>query len=120
MKISPALSLSLVAGSLLLGGCTEAQIAPLKGAQYRREQFVANQPTLNEKSRAAVLSGVVYVGMSAAAAEASWGPPTRINRTETRYSSREQWVYEGFTGNYIHVKNRYLYIEAGEVVAIQD
>jgi hypothetical protein len=41
----------------------------------------------------------------------SWGEPNKINRTTTKYSISEQWVY----GN-----GKYVYFEDGIVTAIQD
>lgn len=40
-----------------------------------------------------------------------WGKPEDINRTTTRYSVSEQWVYSGY---------RYIYFEDGIVTAIQE
>lgn len=40
----------------------------------------------------------------------SWGKPNRVNKTETAYGTREQWVYSNF---------KYLYFEDGYLVAIQ-
>lgn len=40
-----------------------------------------------------------------------WGKPFRVNRTTTRYGTREQWVYGG--GNY-------LYFENGVLTSIQN
>lgn len=52
------------------------------------------------------------IGMSANDLGASsWGSPASVNRTSTSYGTREQWVYGG---------NRYVYVENGRVVAIQD
>lgn len=41
----------------------------------------------------------------------SWGKPKDINKTTTKYSAHEQWVYGG---------NRYLYFDDNELTAIQN
>ena len=41
----------------------------------------------------------------------SWGKPSDINRTITKYGINEQWVYDD---------NRYLYFENGKLTSIQD
>ena len=52
------------------------------------------------------------VGMAADDLRASgWGSPSSVNRTTTSYGTREQWVYGG---------GRYVYVERGRVVAVQD
>ena len=43
--------------------------------------------------------------------QSSWGKPEDINKTITKYGTREQWVY----GN-----NNYLYFEDGILVTIQN
>ena len=62
----------------------------------------------------AISSGKVepYIGMSAHDAEykCTWGKPSDKNITETKYGTREQWVYRGYG---------YLYIEDGKVTTIQ-
>ena len=41
----------------------------------------------------------------------SWGEPNEINRTETKYGVREQWVYDN---------GKYIYLDDGIVTAIQE
>ena len=41
----------------------------------------------------------------------SWGEPNEINRTETKYGVREQWVYDD---------GRYIYLDDGIVTSIQE
>jgi len=53
----------------------------------------------------------VNIGMSAEDVRASsWGHPNRVNRTTTKYGTREQWVYDG----------GYLYFENDVLTAIQN
>lgn len=52
------------------------------------------------------------VGMDKTEVENSaWGKPDKVNKTETKYGTHEQWVY----GN-----GKYVYFENGEVVSIQE
>lgn len=55
------------------------------------------------------------IGMTEAEVEKStWGKPSDINKTTTKYGTSEQWVYK-FGDKY-----RYIYIEDGIVTAIQE
>lgn len=52
------------------------------------------------------------IGMTKAEVEAStWGKPEDINKTTTKYGTREQWCYSGY---------KYVYFEDGVVTSIQD
>lgn len=52
------------------------------------------------------------IGMTKAEVEAStWGKPEDINKTTTKYGTREQWCYDGY---------KYIYFENGVVTSIQD
>lgn len=52
------------------------------------------------------------IGMSAQKVlESTWGEPTDINKTTTKYGVHEQWVYYG---------GRYVYLEDGIVTSIQE
>lgn len=55
------------------------------------------------------------IGMSAdEVKQSTWGEPSDINKTTTKYGVREQWVYRS------SVKNKYIYFEDGLVTAIQE
>ncbi|KKC46959.1 hypothetical protein VE23_07110 [Paenibacillus sp. D9] len=43
--------------------------------------------------------------------ESTWGKPSKINKTTTKYGVHEQWVYYG---------GRYVYLEDGVVTLIQE
>ena len=45
----------------------------------------------------------VLIGMTAAQAREAWGNPSSINRTESAYGAREQWVYG--IGEYVYLRN---------------
>lgn len=52
------------------------------------------------------------IGMTAEEVENStWGKPSKINKTTTRYGVHEQWVYSS---------GRYIYLDDGIVTAIQE
>lgn len=52
------------------------------------------------------------IGMTAdEVRNSTWGEPKEINKTTTKYGVREQWVYSS---------RRYIYLEDGIVVAIQE
>jgi hypothetical protein len=44
----------------------------------------------------------------------TWGDPSDINKTTTKYGVREQWVYRSSS------KTKYIYLEDGLVTAIQE
>ena len=55
------------------------------------------------------------IGMTAdEVRQSTWGDPSDINKTTTKYGVREQWVYRS------SVKNKYIYFEDGLVTAIQE
>lgn len=65
------------------------------------------------QARAACM-GVVEIGMTEDMVREAWGYPDDRNITETQYTRREQWVYE-----VSRFERKYVYIENGEVTAIQ-
>lgn len=69
-------------------------------AQYKRKQRVDD----------AIANGQVFIGMTAAEVQQSWGNPTAINRTRTANSTSDQWVYGS---------GAYAYLTDGVVTAIQ-
>ena len=54
-----------------------------------------------------ILSGKIWIGMTTAMLKDSWGDPAQINRTVTKYSVHEQWVYSKGEGpaDYVYVEN---------------
>lgn len=55
------------------------------------------------------------IGMTAnEVRQSTWGEPSTINKTTTKYSVNEQWVYKS------SIKTRYIYFEDGFVTAIQE
>ncbi len=79
-----------------------------KGEEYNtyvKKSDSTNVPKTKEPSRP-------KIGMTASQVRASsWGSPSDINSTTTKYGTREQWVYSGY---------RYVYFENGVVTSIQD
>lgn len=58
-----------------------------------------------------MMDGSVSIGWNKQMCIESWGKPDRINKTTSKYSVSEQWVYD--SGNY-------LYFENGKLVTIQN
>lgn len=73
--------------------------------------FFTEKEAANHKKRFgskvwnAILKKDVLLGMNADACVLSIGRPDDINRTKTRYSVNEQWVYESGYYNYIYFEN---------------
>jgi hypothetical protein len=86
-----------------------ARAQKLESERAASANAVAQQPLTYRPSTQRVVSDPA-IGMSEyEASNTMWGRPQSINRTETRYGTREQWVYGG---------GRYLYLENGNVTAI--
>lgn len=73
--------------------------------------------TLNKESNNTVPKKIIEIdepsiGMTKnEVLNSTWGKPRDINKTTTRYGTREQWCYNG---------NKYIYFEDGIVISIQD
>lgn len=57
----------------------------------------------------------IFIGMTADEARASWGKPSRVNRTIYSTGVHEQWVYDYGEG-----VEAFVYVKEGRVTAIQD
>lgn len=69
----------------------------------------------SEKAQVIEVKDEPTIGMTAdEVRQSTWGEPSTINKTSTKYSVSEQWVYKSPS------KNRYIYIEDGLVTAIQE
>lgn len=105
--------------AVTLAGCDDVPAMQRRhaaeAAQARREAFVAAHTDLNEETRKAILAGKVFVGMTEEQALASWGAPSKKNRTILASGVREQWVY-----SYGYQSLGYLYVENGKLAAIQN
>ena len=84
--------------------------ARLDEERSQRIESMGNARGWDARTIRVVIARQVRLGMTADMVRGAWGDPTRINRTETRLSIREQWVYSD---------GRYVYLEGGKVVAIQ-
>lgn len=86
-----------------------ARAEKLERERASAAKAVVQQP-LTYQPQAQKVTSDPAIGMSEyEASNTMWGRPESINRTETRYGTREQWVYSG---------GRYLYLENGRVTAI--
>ena len=86
---------------------TDNMIAYMNSKPKAEEKQQETTPIIEKKAPA--------IGMTAdEVRQSTWGEPSSINKTTTKYSVREQWVYKSPS------KNRYIYIEDGLVTAIQE
>lgn len=76
---------------------------------YSRESVFIGRPWPDHFKRA-VIDRRIMTGMTPEMVRASWGPPQRVNRTDSPYGIREQWVYG---------MGEYIYFEDGVVTTIQ-
>lgn len=83
----------------------QARLAKEK-AEKERAQRIAER-----KRREAMPSPRIGMTWQTVVHETNWGRPYDVNRTTTRWGTREQWVYGD---------RRYLYFENGVLTAIQD
>lgn len=94
----------------------EAQAAKAKAEQEAYERTPAGRvckkhPTWTTEMCEAIGKGKIGLGMTEEQVRAAWGNPRDINRTTTRYGSREQWVYN---------MSSYVYFDDGVVTTIQN
>ncbi len=82
-----------------------------KLAKLKQELFQKSKELYGEKCAKAIIEEKIYIGMPSGAVKLSWGKPIDINRTISKYGTREQWVY----GN-----GCYLYFDDGILETIQD
>lgn len=79
------------------------------------EEFFEEDPrrTYNWSNQVwtAIVDSKVFIGMTKEQALMSWGKPDKTNRTTSRGSISEQWVYKN---------NQYLYFEDGLLVSISN
>ena len=69
----------------------------------------------SEKAQVIETKDEPAIGMTAdEVRQSTWGEPSTINKTTTKYSVNEQWIYKS------SVKTRYIYFEDGFVTAIQE
>lgn len=85
----------------------------------KQQQFDKFKPKNNESNEKATTTEEPKrnpeIGMTAAEVRSStWGDPSDINKTTTKYGVREQWVYRSSS------KAKYIYLEDGLVTAIQE
>ena len=74
--------------------------------------IVLNKESDNTQPKDIVAIKEPTIGMTKTEVENStWGKPKDINKTTTKYGTREQWVYKGY---------KYIYFENGVVTSIQE
>jgi len=77
------------------------------------DEICAAHPTWSTTECQRISEGTIWLGMDAEQLQASWGRPTDINRTVTRYGTHEQWVYRYSS------TTRYVYLDDGIVTSWQ-
>ena len=106
---------------LLVTGCATAQIAADLESSQRgmRAHVITMRPdTVRPEFRQDVIDGRVAVGMTQGEVELAWGNVYTTNRTTTASGIQEQWVFTDYRDGRPRV--RYVYVENGRVVAVQD
>ena len=74
--------------------CKDALSSPCKNPRSRERW---------EKTNEHILVGSITIGMTKEQVTYSWGKPSKINRTTSRYGVREQWCY--YSGSYVYFDN---------------
>lgn len=80
----------------------------------REEKIEAARLEFEQKTQSAILNKEVFVGMLAADARKSWGPPDRINSSIGAGTRSEQWVYDRGRS-----RSQYVYVRDGVVTSMQ-
>ena len=86
-----------------------------KQAMAKDERAKRMEVKYGAKTSKKILQGKIWLGMTDSMALDSYGPPTDVNRTVTKYGVSEQWVYERE-----HLGNKYLYFDDGILTSWQD
>ena len=79
-----------------------------------RQEIVRRYPEWPEDIKRVVLEGNIQIGMTEEQVLASWGLPSRANRSVGSWGVHKQWIYE-----LPHYKCAYLYIENGILTSWQ-
>jgi hypothetical protein len=83
-----------------------------QGAQYWQREAAKQKRTAAAEQN--IAQRKVAIGMNADEVVASWGRPSKINKTITASGTSEQWVYEG-----AKFRHQYVYLDNGLVRTIQ-
>ena len=102
----------LIIGAIVLG-LLIGLVAVLAFDPPTAEEICAAHPAWSATECQRISEGNIWLGMEAEQLQVSWGRPTDINRTVTRYGTHEQWVYRYDT------KTQYVYLEDGSVTSWQ-
>ena len=104
----------IVSIALLVLFCLNGCVGDLFGVHAsRRQAHFEVHPEIDPVKRQAITEGKIQIGFSAADVRASWGAPSKINRSVGEYGVHEQWVYR-------YPSDVYVYIEDGVVTGWQD
>lgn len=76
-----------------------------------KEKRIKLQSKYGTKTGKLISEHRVQIGMTKEMCRSSWGEPSKVNTTTTKYGTHEQWVYSD---------GSYLYFEKGVLTTIQD
>lgn len=91
---------------------------PGLAAQVRKE--IERRGLIAAADWSSIDRGSIRVGMPVCALYASWGSPSRENRTITGGGVSIQHVYSGYSGRYVSTRSNYAYTRNGVITAIQN
>lgn len=75
--------------------------------QMRQRDYLMENPKTDSRTKNAILSGSIFIGMSQDQVFASWGKPDHKSNTKTPRGFISQWIYE--SGDYLYFLNDVLY-----------
>jgi len=88
---------------------TRGGVAGLTAAELK-----TTHPNWTENDCVLIAAGKIVLGMTQTMVQASWGPPSDINRSVGPWGVHEQWVYGDFP------YSQYLYFENGVLSSWQE
>lgn len=102
--------------NLMLAALVMLSLAGCASESDRMEKI--NASGWSELTKARVRDKKITVGMTAEQVRLAWGEPSKINRTVTASTVREQWIY----GSYSRYTKpwAYLYLTNDKVTSWQD
>lgn len=99
----------------MVDGQTVFQQIPCEGGVKLNVPSPPNPKTREGRVALAIERGQVFIGMTEEEVVASWGRPSKINRSQTARSISEQWIYRRASIG----DDQYLYLENGVLRSIQ-
>lgn len=116
--VTPQAASSLNSGELCVRYGDRLKSGDLPGAQIYRSEIDNRKLMLPRDNTESIRRNEISIGMSLCALHASWGSPSRNNRTVTSRGVRVQHVYMNPYSRYR--ASAYVYTENGIVTSWQD